>query len=49
MIVEKLLVTHAELTQAITDACLKALKAGMEASDVQSVLTRIAELIEAGE
>ena len=43
----KTLMTHAELTQAITAACIKAMEAGMDKADVAAVLARIVELLEA--
>jgi hypothetical protein len=43
------LMSNAQLTQAVTDACVKALKAGMSAEDVAAVLARVQELIEAGD
>jgi hypothetical protein len=39
--------THAELTQAVTAACIKAMESGLDKADVIAVLTRIAELLEA--
>jgi hypothetical protein len=43
----KVLMTHAELTQAITAACAKAMEAGLDKADVAAVLNRIVELLEA--
>jgi hypothetical protein len=40
---------HAELTKAVSDAVVKALKAGMAHEDVAAILSRIVELLEAGD
>ena len=44
--VEKRLTTHAELTNAITQAILAALAAGMTREDVAAAVTRVVELLE---
>jgi hypothetical protein len=49
MTVTEKLMSNAQLTQAVTDACVKALKAGMSPEDVVAVLVRVQELIEAGD
>lgn len=43
---EKRLMTHAELVQAITAACLAAFKAGLSASEIAAVLDHVKELVE---
>lgn len=43
---EKRLMTHASLTQAIVDAILAALAAGMTREDVAAAVTRCVELLE---
>jgi hypothetical protein len=43
---EKRLMTHAELTQAVTQAILAALAAGMTREDVAAAVTRVVELLE---
>ena len=37
---------HAELVQAVTDACVKALNAGFAREDAAAVLARVQELLE---
>jgi hypothetical protein len=49
MTVMERLMSNAQLTQALTDACVKALKAGMSNEDVAAVLARVQEIIEAGD
>ena len=46
MTTEKRLMTHSELVQAITAACLAALKAGLSSADVAATLDRVKELVE---
>jgi len=41
--------TNAKLTQAIADACVAALKAGLRRDDVMAALTRAQELIDGSE
>ena len=43
---EKRLMTHAELTNAVTAAILAALAAGMTRGDVAAAVTRCVELLE---
>lgn len=40
------LMTNGRLTQAVTEACTAALKAGLSKEDVIAVLARIQELLE---
>lgn len=47
MTTEKRLMTNLDLTKAVTEAVLAALKAGMEKEEIAAVLTKIAELTEA--
>jgi hypothetical protein len=41
--------TNAQLTQAVTDACVKALKAGLSYEDIAAVLARVTEILEGGD
>lgn len=49
MTTEKRLMAHAELTRAIAEACLAALKAGLEREAVTAALETAKELVEADE
>lgn len=45
----ELIAMHAELTKVVSDAVVKALKAGMSREDVAAILTRVSEMLEAGD
>ena len=49
MTTEKRLMSHAELVQAITAACLAALGASLSETEVAAVLDHVKELVEAEE